>query len=341
MKRVLLPLVLLSAIAAAVALYWHRSAAGPGELVLSGSIEARLVEVGSLVGGRVAEVRAEEGAEVAAGEVLVVLESALIDRQIEGQRAAIAEAAAAVALADAGPRSEARARARIAWEAAKTDLGRVEPLFREGVVGRAEYDRALVQEATSRQSWQEADSGSRREDRAGARAALERQEAQLALLERQRQELTVTAPAAGRIESFDLRPGDLVAPNQPVATLLEPNELWVRVYVPETELGRVQVGQAARLRVDSFPQRDFAGRVVEIRHRAEYLPRNVQTFDQRADQVFGVKVAIAPAPELKPGMAAFVRLEPMPASKAGSDLIPASPAARVAPAVAGAAGSGS
>ena len=72
-----------------------------------------------------------------------------------------------------------------------------------------------------------------------------------------------------------------VAPNQPVATLLEPNELWVRVYVPETELGHVQVGQAARIRVDSFPQRDFAGRVVEIRHRAEYLPRNVQTLDQR------------------------------------------------------------
>ena len=113
-----------------------------------------------------------------------------------------------------------------------------------------------------------------------------------------------------------------MAPNQPVATLLEPNELWVRVYVPETELGHVQVGQAARIRVDSFPQRDFAGRVVEIRHRAEYLPRNVQTLDQRADQVFGVKVAITPAPELKPGMAAFVRLD-----AAQSDLTPASPAA--------------
>ena len=333
MKRVLVRIVVLLAIAAAVFFFWRKRVDGKGELVLSGSIEARLVEVGSLVGGRVAEVRIEEGAEVAAGAVLVVLESGLVDRQIEGQRAAIAEAAAAVALAEAGPRSEARARARIAWEAAKTDLGRVEPLFREGVVGRAEYDRALVQEATSRKNWEEADRGSRREDRDGAQAALARQEAQLAYLERQRQELTVTAPAAGRIESFDLRPGDLVAPNQPVATLLEPNELWVRVYVPETELGHVQVGQAARIRVDSFPQRDFAGRVVEIRHRAEYLPRNVQTLDQRADQVFGVKVAIDPAPELKPGMAAFVRIQPIPAS---TDLIPASPAA---PAAAGAADS--
>lgn len=319
MKRRLVPfLLVLVAVAAAVWIFWERRHAGDGALELSGSIEARVVEVGSLVGGRVAEVRIEEGNEVDAGAVLVVLDSDLVDRQIEGQRAAIAEAAAAVALAEAGPRREARARARIAWEAAKTDLGRVEPLYREGVVGRAEYDRAVVQEATSRKNWEEADGGSRREDRDAARAALARQEAQLAYLERQREELTVTAPAAGRIESFDLRPGDLVAPNQPVATLLEPNELWVRVYVPETELGRVQVGQAARIRVDSFPQRDFAGRVVEIRHRAEYLPRNVQTLDQRADQVFGVKIAVEPAPELKPGMAAFVRLAPESSEVAGS-----------------------
>ena len=53
---------------------------------------------------------------------------------------------------------------------------------------------------------------------------------------------------------------------------------------------------------------DFAGRVVEIRHTAEYLPRNVQTLDQRSDQVFAVKVALDPAAELRPGMAAFVTL---------------------------------
>ena len=147
------------------------------------------------------------------------------------------------------------------------------------------------------------------------------------------------APVAGRIEAFDLRPGDLVAPNQPVATLLEPNELWVRVYVPETRLGEVAVGQRVQIRVDSFPGRDFPGRVVEIRHRAEYLPRNVQTLEQRADQVFGVKLAIDPAPELKPGMAATAKFDSIPASPAGSDSKPASPAAPVAPAAAGAAGS--
>ncbi len=336
MKRTLVRLFFVLAAGAVAFYFWHKRATAGDALVLSGSIEARLVEVGSLVGGRVREVRIEEGAQVAAGDVLVVLEADLLDRQVEGQRAAIAEAQTQVELADAGPRSEARDRAHIAWEAAKTDLGRIEALFKEGVVGRAEYDRAVVQEATSRKTWEEANRGSRGEDRAAARAVRTRQEAQLAYLERERQELTVRAPVAGRIEVFDLRPGDLVAPNQPVATLLEPDELWVRVYVPETQLGRVAIGQRARIRVDSFPQRTFSGRVVEIRHQAEYLPRNVQTLDQRADQVFGVKVGIDPAPELKPGMAAFVEIE----SPANLDSIPASSAApmpQTPPAAAGAA----
>jgi multidrug resistance efflux pump len=83
----------------------------------------------------------------------------------------------------------------------------------------------------------------------------------------------------------------------------------VRVYVPEPQLGRVRIGQKAALTVDTFPKRSFPGHVVEIRTQAEYTPRNVQTLDQRMDQVFGIKVAIDPVPELKPGMAATVRLE--------------------------------
>ena len=308
MRQKLVRLLLVLAAVAVAIYFWQKRSAGSHALVLSGSIEARLVEVGSLLGGRVSEVRIEEGAEVAAGEVLVVLESDLLDHQIEGQRAAIAEAQAQVELAEAGPRSEARARARIAWQASQTDLGRIEALWKEGVVGRAEYDRALVQEATSRKSWEEASRGSRGEERAAAHAALARQQAQLGYLERQRQEATVRAPVAGRIEALDLRPGDLVAPNQPVATVLEPNELWVRVYVPETRLGQVAIGQRVQIRVDSFADRTFSGRIVEIRHRAEYLPRNVQTLDQRADQVFGVKVAIDAARELRAGMAAFVEV---------------------------------
>jgi multidrug resistance efflux pump len=173
-----------------------------------------------------------------------------------------------------------------------------------------------VREAVARKLHEEAARGSRGEEIAAARAAVERERSQLAYLERQRAELDVRAPVAGRIEAFDLRPGDLVAPNQPVATLLEPGELWVRVYVPEPSLGRVRPGAPVTVRVDTWPDRRFAGRVAEIRHEAEYLPRNVQTLDQRSDQVFAVRVEVAPAAELRPGMAAFVELDPPAAGAA-------------------------
>ena len=131
---------------------------------------------------------------------------------------------------------------------------------------------------------------------AAAEAAVAQAQERLAFLERQHQELVVTAPADGVIESFDLRPGDLVA-RQP-AGRRDPRagQLWVRVYVPETELGLVHVGQPARVRVDTFPNRDVPGQLVEIRSQAEYTPRNVQTLEQRSDQVFGVKVRVDPTP---------------------------------------------
>jgi len=314
MKRIV-PVVLLL-LAAGAAWFWFARERPLEALVLSGTVEARTVEVGPLAGGRVARVAVDEGDEVEAGALLAELDDPLLPSQIESQRHAIMAAKAALELAVAGPRSEARDRARIAWEAAKTDLGRIDNLYRDGVVGKQELDTAVVREQTAERNWLEASRGTRREELDGARAELARQEALLAGLERQAAELRVVAPVAGRIESFDLRPGDLVAAHQPIAVLLEASQLWVRVYVPETRLGHVAVGQRVEIAVDSFPGRAFAGEVVEIRHRAEYLPRNVQTIDQRADQVFGVKIAIAGSTELRPGMAASVMFTPPAAGAA-------------------------
>jgi HlyD family secretion protein len=297
-------------------------AGGEAPLVLAGTLEARTADVGSLVGGRVARIAVDEGTEVAAGELLVELESDLVDHEVASARGELAAAEARVAAAEArlaeaiaGPRREAVERARIDWEAAKTDLARFAALFAEGVVDRAAYDRAQVREATARQSFEEADRGTRHEAIDAARATLaveraveETAAARLAHAERRRAELRIVAPVAGRVEALDLRPGDLVAAGQAAVRLLERGELWARVYVPETSLGRVRVGQSARLRVDTWPERDFPARVVEIRHQAEYLPRNVQTLDQRSDQVFAVKVVVDAVDELRPGMAAFVTL---------------------------------
>jgi len=255
-------------------------------------------------------VHVDEGASVTAGQPIVTLEPDLLDAQVREQESRVAQARARLALALKGPRSEEVARARADHENAERERRRLELLMKEGIVARQTYDDAATAAKTRLETLQELQRGNRPEEIEAARAAVDEAVRHLEYLHRQRQETVVKAPAAGVVQSFDLRPGDLVAPNAPVATLLEPDQLWVRVYVPETRLGLVRVGQRADLTVDSFPKRTFPGKVVEISPRAQYTPRNIQTLDQRSDQVFGVKVNVEPAPELKPGMAALVRLQP-------------------------------
>ena len=146
--------------------------------------------------------------------------------------------------------------------------------------------------------------GSRPEDIAAAHAALAYDEARY----RERQ---VLAPSAATVEVLDVRPGDLIAPNAPIATLLERDQIYVRIYIPETEIGRVRVGQKAEIRVDSFPHQTFSGSVEQINQQAEFLPRNVQTREERVHQVFGVKVRIDDSSRrVLAGMAADVKLNP-------------------------------
>lgn len=146
--------------------------------------------------------------------------------------------------------------------------------------------------------------GNRREDVEASKAAYAADQARY----RERQ---VVAPAAAIVEVLDVRPGDLIAPNTPVATLLERDQIYVRIYIPETEIGRVQIGEKAEVRLDSFPKTVFDGVVEQINQQAEFLPRNVQTRDERVHQVFGVKIRINdPAGRVLAGMAADVKLKP-------------------------------
>ncbi|PYT79059.1 MAG: hypothetical protein DMG40_18010 [Acidobacteria bacterium] len=148
-------------------------------------------------------------------------------------------------------------------------------------------------------------SGNRREDIEQAKAAYAYDLARF----RERQ---VVAPSAAIVEVLDVRPGDLIAPNTPVATLLEKDQIYVRIYIPEPEMGRVKLGQKAEVRVDSFPRMVFDGEVEQINQQAEFLPRNVQTREDRVHQVFGVKIRINdPAGRVLPGMAADVKLKPV------------------------------
>lgn len=303
-------IILVAVLLAAGAAVWYFLARRPTErpLELSGTVEARDVDVGSLLGGRIQKVLIEEGSQVASGQPIIAFETDLIDLQIEQEKARVAQARSNLEKAVRGPRSEEISSARAQAQNAEAERRRQKALLDQGITPHQTYDAAATLAKTTEEAYRELERGNRPEDIAVARATLESEEKQLGYLQRQRAEAFVRSPAAGVIESMDLRPGDLVVPNQPVARMLEPSQIWVRVFVPEPQLGRVRVGQNARIRVDTFAGREFPGHVVEIRTQSEYTPRNVQTLDQRMDQVFGVKIAIDPTPDLKPGMAATARI---------------------------------
>jgi len=158
------------------------------------------------------------------------------------------------------------------------------------------------------------ETGSRPEDINAAHAEVTRAEGALQEAEARWAEREVRAPAAAVIEVLDLRPGDLVQPGAVVARLLETGQLYVMVYVPETRIGEVTVGQQADLHVDSFSDTAFRARVEQIRQQAEFLPRNVQTPEERVHQVIGVKLHVEDTErKLRAGMSADVTFRPGPA----------------------------
>src|SRR5205823_6046762 len=150
--------------------------------------------------------------------------------------------------------------------------------------------------------------GARVEDLRAAAAQVAAGKARLDQLDVMIGELAIRAPAPARVEALELRPGDILAPNAPAATLLETGQLYLRIYVPETQIGHIAVGDDVPIRVDSFPDRDFHGKVEHINELGEYSPRNLQTADERADQVFAVRVGLTDGlDKLRAGMAATVK----------------------------------
>ena len=152
--------------------------------------------------------------------------------------------------------------------------------------------------------------GPRAEEIADARAQLAEAKAKLEEIKVQIAEGEVKSPANSIVEVLPVRPGDLITPNQTIARLLEKDQIYIRVYVPEPKLGLIKVGQKAKIKVDTFADRAFDGVIEQINTQGEFTPRNVQSRNERSHLVFGVKVRIDNREGLlKPGMAADVTLE--------------------------------
>lgn len=243
--------------------------------------------------------------EVARAEAQLAQVQAAVDKaQLDVDRARRLLAAEAIPKAEADAAETALRTAAAQRDAQKKVLEQVRAGAR---VEEKQQAAARAQEAQAAANLVIA--GPRVEDLRAAAAQVAAAQGRLDQLGITIDELTIRAPSAARVESLDLRPGDLLAPNAPAATLLEADQLYVRLYVPETQIGHIKVGQEVPVSVDSFPDRTFKARVEHINERGEYSPRNLQTADERADQVFAVRISLIEGKDdLRAGMAATVEV---------------------------------
>ncbi|OQA22804.1 MAG: Multidrug resistance protein MdtN [Chloroflexi bacterium ADurb.Bin360] len=146
-------------------------------------------------------------------------------------------------------------------------------------------------------------------DLAALEARLAQAQAGLAALQQKRDMLTLHAPVSGEVVSLAIHRGEVAAAGATLVTLADLSRLTLTVYVPQTQLGQVYLGQPATITVDSFPGRAFSGSVHHIADTAEFTPRNVATKEERVNLVFAVTLDV-PNPDgaLKPGMPADVVL---------------------------------
>jgi RND family efflux transporter MFP subunit len=255
---------------------------GHGNAV-SGTIEVDEAHVGPRMSGRVEKILAWEGDRLHEGQQIVQLDASELHARRD---LAAAQIDSAVHDADAQEsqlvflRDEAR---------------RQQDLLKRKVVSPSDAERAETSAKTQEKTV------------AAAKTRVAQARAQLADIDAQLAELQVSAPADSILEVLSVKVGDVLPANREAATLLLTGHLWVRVYVPESWLGLIKLGEHVRVRVDSFPGKDFDGVVEQINRQAEFTPRNVQTVADRIKQVFGVKIRLpADDDRLRAGMAADV-----------------------------------
>ncbi|MDO5623210.1 MAG: HlyD family efflux transporter periplasmic adaptor subunit [Pseudomonadota bacterium] len=337
-KTLLIVLAVIAALAAVALWAWQREHAGDdGQLTLYGNVDIRQIALAFEGSGRVAEMRVEEGDPVAAGQVLATLDTRTAQLRLEQARAQVGVMQQTLLALQRGSRPEEIGQAAAQVRAAEAEAERARLQYErlqatasstEGrAVGRQDLDNARAQWQAAqaqldarRQSQRLAVAGPRKEDIARAQAQLHAAEAEAALLQHQLDLSELTAPQAAVVRARLLQPGDMASPQRAAYTLALTDPKWVRVYVPEPQLGRIHPGMAATVTTDSAPHAPVAGRIGFISSVAEFTPKTVQTTELRTDLVYEVRILVDdPRDQLRLGMPATVQIDltqPAPAAQA-------------------------
>ena len=330
-----LPILIVAVAVIAAVFFYSRSRSKSGsanELRLSGNIEAHESLVSFKVQGRIIDLPVEEGQSVNRGDLLARLDSADYRQKLRIDEAGVRARQSSLALTLAGTREQEIQAAHQSMLEAQADLqqkqldyDRAQRLYKEDAVSAQDRDladtalkRSHAVFQAARQKYSEAVEGSRKEDIAVARANLQEAEANLGMARVNLDYTVLRAPSAGVISVRQGELGEVVLPGTPVVTLADLDHVWLRAYVAETDLGRVHWGQDAAITTDTFPGKQYHGRISFISPSAEFTPKSVQTNKERVTLVYRIKIDIDNAGhELKPGMPADAHIQ-LAASKAAA-----------------------
>lgn len=299
----LIGMIGLAVISYALFLWLAPPALPEGFLYGNGRIEATEVTVSAEVSGRVLESALVEGRTVQANDLLVRLDETDLNTRLKQAEAnAVAAQRAQVQV------EQQIITARHHLQTADADLTRYRKLRETGNVSAQMLDRAANQLSEARG---QVETLVARQAQAAASREAAQQEA--ALLRSQAGKTVIRAPSAGTILAKGIEAGEFATPGKTIAVLADLARIELKIYVPESEIGKIKLNDPARVRVDAFPQRYFEARVARVDQRAQFTPKDVHMPDERARLVFGVVLAVDnPEGYLKPGMPAdaWVRWKP-------------------------------
>ncbi|MBA4396567.1 MAG: hemolysin secretion protein D [Syntrophus sp. (in: bacteria)] len=329
-KRIIIAAFMVLLIGVGLLVYFGQQTAQKGELYYSGTIEATQANLAFQTSGRVQSVFVREGQAVLKDQALAELESAELASRLEQARANLDKSLksqrqsetmldlynhtlpAEVARAEAGLAS-----ARFVLEDARKDDQRYEQLFQKGVASEKERDKIKLQYDTAVARLAEAEAilnsarsnlkkiDAARQDAAAAVSQVQAVRATLQQAEIQRQYALLKAPMGGVMTSRNVEPGEVVSPGREVLTLSDLSRVDLKIFVDETAIGKVRPGQKADVRIDTFPDKVYAGHVAFVSPEGEFTPKIIQTKKERVKLVYLVKISIPnPNYELKSGMPA-------------------------------------
>ena len=301
-----------------------RGSSAGGPLDASGTVEATDAQLGFEAAGRIDTILVHEGDRVKAGQELARLDQSELSARRQQASGQLAAAQATLSELERGSRTEevqqgkdqlAAANQRLAD--AQRDLDRTKRLFDGGAVSREALDKAQLafdvaqsQHDQAAQAFQLLQIGPRPERIDAQRAAVAAAQGTVQQINAMLGNAVIHAPFDGVVTVKDREIGETVSPGAPVLTVTNLNDRWVRIYIPETRIGAVHLGEGAQITADTYKGRVYRGEVSFIASEAEFTPKNVQTKDERVKLVYAVKVRITSdsTNDLKPGIPADVTL---------------------------------